>query len=153
MLVLGSWSIGNIIIGAYGRQQYQGQTKYFYEMNASWNVINLSIASIGYFSNIEPSLGMSLTELISEQNKLDKILLFNAGLDVAYITTGLYLNQRGINKNSDRLRGYGKSLMLQGLFLFVFDLGFYYFNNDLTDDIMKYVESVDIGLGTITVRF
>lgn len=153
MLVLGSWALGNIAIGTYSRSQSMGQTKYFHEMNAAWNLINLSIASIGYFSNIEPNIGMSLSELISEQNKLDKILLFNAGLDVAYVTTGLFLNQRGINKDSDRLKGYGKSLMLQGLFLFVFDLGFYYFNNDLTGDIMKYVDSVDIGLGTISIRF
>jgi hypothetical protein len=122
-------------------------------MNAAWNLVNLTIAGFGYFNSMEPAIESTFTELLSEQNKLDKILLFNAGLDLAYLGTGLYLNERGINRNSERLKGYGKSLILQGLFLFAFDLGFYYFNNNLTGDMMQYLESVEIGLGRITIRF
>ena len=51
--------------------------------------------------------------------------LFNAGLDVGYMATGAYLWERGIRKDSRGLKGYGQSLILQGGFLFTFDLIMY----------------------------
>lgn len=55
---------------------------------------------------------------------MQKILLFNAGLDVGYMLGGVYLLERGKRevKNAERLRGFGRSILLQGAFLFVFDL-------------------------------
>ena len=46
----------------------------------------------------------------------------NTGLDAAYITTGLYLKERGTRLNKDQPIGYGNSLVFQGAFLLVFDL-------------------------------
>ena len=60
---------------------------------------------------------------------MEKILLFNAGLDVAYVMGGLYLNERGKNatdtQKRDQLRGFGKAVVLQGGFLLVFDTVMY----------------------------
>ena len=54
----------------------------------------------------------------------EKSFLFNAALDVAYMTAGFWLidasNYRA--DDADRFRGFGQSLILQGGFLFVFDL-------------------------------
>lgn len=53
--------------------------------------------------------------------------MFNAGLDVGYVLGGLYLTERAKSaaKNPERLRGFGQSIVLQGGFLFVFDLAMY----------------------------
>ena len=49
----------------------------------------------------------------------------NSGLDLVYIGSGFYLYHRGNNNNSDKLRGYGSSLIMQGAFLLLFDATMY----------------------------
>ena len=65
---------------------------------------------------------------------MQKLLLFNAGLDVGYMAFGGYLWEKGRNDGSQRLVGYGQSLILQGAFLMAFDLTLFYFNHRLVDD-------------------
>jgi len=128
MLVLGSWAVGNILLGAYGNQKWTGETKYFHQFNALWNVVNLGIASFGYYSALtsDPT-ALSGAEILKEYGSLQNLLLLNAGLDVAYMVTGLYLKERGRSSSSaDRLKGYGNSLLLQGGFLLVFDAVLYF---------------------------
>ncbi|MCB0846751.1 MAG: hypothetical protein KDE26_26060, partial [Bacteroidetes bacterium] len=64
---------------------------------------------------------------VKAQNQIEKILLFNAGLDLAYIASGAYLIERSKTNpanagRAEQFNGYGQSLILQGGFLFVFDL-------------------------------
>ncbi len=125
MLVLGSWATVNIAGGLIARAITSGSDRYFYEMNAIWNGVNLGIAAFGYFSALKmaaPSTGLELYQL---QNEMDKTLLFNAGLDLAYMAGGLYLMERSRRSSSDnpvRLKGYGQSIILQGAFLLAFDI-------------------------------
>lgn len=125
MLVLGSWAVGNMALGLGLYHQHQGEERYFHLMNAGWNVVNLGLATAGYLSaiRVDPS-SFDLFQTIHEQHQLQKIFLFNAGLDVGYILGGLYLRERSfrVEKNAERLRGFGKSIILQGGFLFAFDL-------------------------------
>jgi len=95
MLVLGGWAVGNILVGTYGNFKATGEAKYFHQFNAMWNVVNLGIAAFGYFNavNSDPS-SMTNLEIIKDFNSLQNFLLLNAGLDVAYIATGLYLKER-----------------------------------------------------------
>jgi hypothetical protein len=65
---------------------------------------------------------ISFNENLIAQQKTEKLLLLNTGLDLAYITTGLYLKERGARTNSESSTGIGNSLLLQGTFLLVFDL-------------------------------
>jgi hypothetical protein len=65
---------------------------------------------------------ISLYQNLRQQQKVESLLLINSGLDLAYITTGLYLKERGTNHLNDKTKGYGGSLMLQGSFLLVFDI-------------------------------
>ncbi len=124
MTVLGSWAVANIGVGLVARSQTDGTAHYFHEMNAIWNTVNLGIAAAGYFSARKMKQPVSALELYQYQNKLDKTLLFNAGVDFAYMATGIYLTERAKreNENSKRLKGYGNSVILQGAFLLVFDL-------------------------------
>jgi len=96
-------------------------------MNALWNTVNLGIAGLGLAGSLRAVPGQDLYESIDAQYGLEKALLFNAGLDIAYIMTGLYLAQlsRSAGDQSERLQGYGESLILQGGFLLGFDLVVY----------------------------
>ena len=132
MLVLGSWAIGNILLGAYGNQKATGEAKYVHQFNAMWNLVNLGIATFGYVNatTLDPS-AMSNREILKEFGSLQNLLLLNAGLDVAYMATALYLKERAkSSENGERLRGYGNSLLLQGAFLLVFDSALYFIHEN-----------------------
>jgi hypothetical protein len=123
MEVLGSWAIANIGVGAVGwANSAGGSNKYFYQMDVLWNMINLGAAIQG-FTGARKNKNKLYTpaESLKEQQKIEKIFLINGGLDVVYIGTGLYLKHQGDIKNSDQLRGYGSSIILQGAFLLLFD--------------------------------
>ncbi|MDR9410827.1 MAG: hypothetical protein RI573_18425, partial [Balneolaceae bacterium] len=82
MLVLGGWAVSNMIVGGIGMAKTSGSTKYFHQMNTAWNTVNLAIAGFGYYGLRNQSAQMSLSETITEFHNFEKILLFNAGLDV-----------------------------------------------------------------------
>lgn len=139
MLVLGSWAIGNIIIGTYGNSTATGQVKYFHQFNALWNTVNLGIAGFALLgmSGQDPS-SMTALQVLNDHTSFQSFLLLNAGLDLAYVSFGLYLKERSkSSSNAGRLRGYGYSLLLQGGFLLAFDL-ILYFVNDHTAAVQLY---------------
>jgi len=153
MIVLGSWAAGNILVGTYGKFNYKGEAKYFHQFNAFWNIVNLGIAAFGYINavNTDPA-AMSNTEIIKDFNSLQNFLLLNAGLDVAYMSVGLYLRERAKNSsNVSRLRGYGNSLLLQGGFLLLFDVSLFFIHqNNATVYLYPHLESLmagGVGLG------
>lgn len=96
MLVLGSWAVGNILIGTYSNFKASGEAKYFHQFNAMWNVVNLGIAAFGYFNaaNSDPSSITNL-EIIKDYNSLQNFLLLNAGLDVSLF----FIHQNNANIN------------------------------------------------------
>lgn len=62
-------------------------------------------------------------------HRLEKILLFNAGIDLAYMAVGGWMWDRGSRGlsgpsgvDAERLTGWGQALVLQGGFLFAFDV-------------------------------
>ena len=125
MLVLGGWAVTNLLTGAIGMAQSGGQTKYFHQMNVAWNSVNLAIAGFGYYGIRNQTIDLGLANTITEFHNFEKILLFNAGLDIGYMAIGATLWERGIRKENNRLIGYGKSMILQGGFLFTFDAVLY----------------------------
>lgn len=124
MAILGSWAVANIAGGMALRANTEGSTRYFHEMNAIWNTVNLGIAAAGYYGATRLDPSGSAASLFNEQASIDKTLLFNAGLDIAYMAGGLYMMERSKNMtdNADRWRGYGRSVIMQGTFLFAFDV-------------------------------
>lgn len=125
MTVLGTWAVANLASGLALRSSSEGSTRYFHEMNALWNTVNLGIATAGYIGAMRLGSDGGWMALQSEATTLDKTLLFNAGLDLAYMAGGLYMTERSrrVGENSDRWLGYGRSVMVQGAFLFLFDVG------------------------------
>lgn len=127
MLVLGGWSVVNIATGAIGTNSNNREHKYFHQMNMIWNGVNLLLAGAGYLGAVnEKTDNLTLTKVLLHQNAKEKTFIFNAGLDLAYITGGLYLKERS-RRNADpsKLKGYGNSIMLQGGFLLIFDAVMY----------------------------
>jgi hypothetical protein len=126
MLILGSWAIGNMALSGILLSGKEGETKAFHQMQIGWNVVNLGLAAAGFLGAMHVDPGsLDLYHSIQEQHKMEKILLFNAGLDVGYMLSGAYLLERSRRidgKNPAQLKGFGRSILLQGAFLFVFDL-------------------------------
>lgn len=124
MMVLGSWAAGNMVFSGWQYTQTTGQTRYFHQMNVLWNVVNAGIAGLGYYQSVHGATDLGLIESMNEQGRIEKILLFNAGLDVAYITGGVLMKQYAKVKTEkyDQFTGWGNSLILQGGFLFIFDI-------------------------------
>ena len=143
MLVLGGWAVSNLFIGGIGMTQTSGTMKYFHQMNAAWNTVNLAIAGFGYYGLRNQSTGIGLSETITEFHNFEKILLFNAGLDVGYMAIGAFLWERGLRKDSTRMVGYGQSMILQGGFLFVFDAVLYFLSRSESSrliDSLNYIQ-------------
>lgn len=123
MTVLLAWSGANLVQGSISAGNLKGSPHYFHQMNAYFNIINLAIAGYGLYEvRKQMNKKLSLLQNLRQQQKIESLLLLNSGLDLSYITTGLYLRERGTNKLNEQTKGYGGSLILQGSFLLVFDL-------------------------------
>lgn len=128
MIVLGSWALLNIGTGLALRSRYDDDRRHFHTMNAGWNAVNLGLAGFGYFRSRRLRLKeVSETEFSNHYLNTRQTLLFNAGLDLAYMGAGWALMERSRYDTERALqwRGFGHSLLLQGAFLFVFDLALY----------------------------
>lgn len=157
MLVLGGWAVTNIATGAIMSSQRQGSDKYFHRMNAYWNVVNLGIAGLGYLSAAreQPEM-LGLFGSSDAHFGFQRILLLNAGLDVGYIMGGLYLNERSRRfsledpEKEARLKGFGKSIMLQGGFLLLFDVANHFISAGRNDQLrLLLTENGNLGFSLI----
>ena len=142
MGILGGWALANITTGAYGWSQQSGQASYFHQMNLFWNTVNIGIAGFALYSNLTSDYKhLSGDELLMMQLKSQRLFLINAGIDVAYVATGLVLKYLAPKypKNEERLHGYGNSVILQGSFLFVFDLVMFGLHRNLRTGFMQHL--------------
>ena len=154
MIVLGTWATLNLISGSTGYFLSAKNTKYFHQMNAGWNIVNLGIAGFALYNlgQSDASL-MGYSESLSELRNLDKILLFNAGLDFGYMAAGAWLWERGLRKGSERLEGYGKSLILQGGFLLAFDLVLYLLHSPITNELVNQANRIQVTTSGFRINF
>lgn len=155
MAILGTWAVGNMISGAIGRKQLTGQTAYFHEMNLIWNVVNLGIAGAGYYFTATGEIPENASALLDDQVSFQKTLLFNAGLDLAYIAGGFYLMERAKNTTNkpERLKGYGKSVILQGGFLFIFDVILHTIHTRKSSQISDFLSHIHFGPNQVGIVF
>ena len=91
----------------------------------AWGVINGAIAVFGARASAKKKLNIQETERgeveANEARWLGRILWVNTGLDVLYILGGLWLMLTwGVN--SPLWQGHGIGIIIQGGFLFLFDL-------------------------------
>ena len=123
MLVLGAWSVANIAVSGIATNTSNRDMRYFHQMNVMWGGINLAIAGLGYWGAGRENIdNPTLAAVLKHQSKTEKTYLINAGLDVLYVGGGLWMNKASDHqKNPDKFKGYGNSIMLQGGFLLLYD--------------------------------
>lgn len=142
MVALGSWAVLNIFSGAIGYYNSTNDERYFHQMNAAWNLVNLGIAGIGYRGASNLDTNLSFDNALDKMQSFERTLLINSGLDVVYIGTGAWLWKRGINKSSSRQTGYGRSIVLQGSFLLLFDVTLYLVHNKHTQNLVQITDQL-----------
>jgi len=141
MLILGSWAVLNLLLGSIASFRTRGQSQAFHQMNAYWNVVNLGIAVFGFWQASQVAV-LNFWEVLVAQQEIEKILLANAALDFGYIALGLYLIERGRRTEKDKWLGFGKSIVLQGAFLLLFDVILYGFQQQLGIDLVELGKSL-----------
>ncbi|RKH97615.1 hypothetical protein [Corallococcus sp. AB038B] len=148
MGILFGWAVLNIGTGVAGHFASEGETRAFFQANAAWNVVSLVIAGLGYHgqATADPA-SWDLARSLSEGQRMEKVLLLNAGLDVGYIAFGGFLWERGMRKDSERLRGWGKSVLMQGAFLLVFDGVLAFLNAKLNGELTARLVPAPDGVG------
>ena len=146
MLLLGSWSASNIIVSAFASKTNNQQAHYFHNMNIMWNSVNLALATAGYISAVkETTNNLTLSNVLNHQNKTEKLFLLNTGLDVAYVTAGFYLKEKGkSDSNPAKLKGYGDAVIMQGGFLLLFDAIMYAMHNKHGKNLNNFTDKVQL---------
>lgn len=143
MLILGTWAVVNLILGALASFRKSGQTQAFHQMNAYWNVVNLGIAGFGFWQASQIAV-LNFWEGLAAQQQIEKVLLFNAALDLGYLAIGLLLIERGRRLEKERWIGFGKSILLQGAFLLLFDAILYGFQQQLGIELLELGKGIAI---------
>jgi hypothetical protein len=103
--VLGSWAAGSVALGAL--LSARPATRGFGRQTAAWGAIDGGIAAVGARNRRRRGP--------TDPARLLKVLLVNAGLDVGYLAAGAALLR------SDRWRGDGAAVVVQGAFLLALD--------------------------------
>lgn len=156
MLVLGGWALSNIAYGGYGSLKFSEEKKYFSQMNMMWNLVNAGIAgyALYQFGNTDFSV-LSPNQMVSKHNQTQNLYLINAGLDVIYMAGGAYLIRASKNSTNHhhRLLGYGQSVVVQGGFLFVFDLAMYFIQRNHGFEAAKHAVSISPAGVTLSLSF
>lgn len=144
-IVLGSWAAANMVYGGIATSGATGSNKYFNQMNIMWGGVNLGLAVMGYLGSRREG-ALSYEKSLRKQTNLEKTFLFNAGLDLTYIASGLYLRERSRNvvKNSDKFKGYGESVIFQGAGLLIFDAIMYTLHNSHGKKLYKLAEKLEL---------
>jgi hypothetical protein len=149
MLLLGSWAVGNMAVSGILLGNAKGVAKGYHRMNIGWNAVNLTIAGFGYFAALKSNpASFDLYGTIDEHYKIQKLFLFNAGLDVGYMAAGAWLTERSKNTNKDplQMKGFGRAIIVNGAFLFAFDLANYFIQAGHNDKVKLLLSGNGLGL-------
>jgi hypothetical protein len=123
MTVLMGWAVGNLSTGIAGALTVSGDARYIHEMNAMWNAVNLGLGIAGLVGARKPPKADNAAAAQRVYRKVRTVFLVNNLLDVVYITGGIVTRELGRQHDVPRAEGWGRSIILQGAFLFAFDLG------------------------------
>ena len=118
------WAAVNIVGGVAGNFAADGEVKYFHQMNALWNTVNLTIGAIGLHNARRDRVrerGLSFAAQRERASRTQAVYSINVALDVLDLMTGATTLELGRVHQRPRLVGYGASILLQGGFLLAFD--------------------------------
>ena len=128
LAVLAAWALLNLIGSGYfvSRADRRHESYFFHGMNVGWGAINAALAVWGVLHlHFSAPAELRLADVFQEQLANENLFILNSGLDVAYIMTGFFLRAYAYVPgvmHPVRLRGFGRSLWVQGGFLLLFDV-------------------------------
>lgn len=130
LALLGWWCFINLAVGVPGMFLFRGWLWYFMLMNMAWGIIDFAIV-LWIFDHIflKRFVEGNVFQRFEVQRHVEKMLLFNIGLDTAYIFAGLWLKALAAIPGMpypELWLGFGWSVILQGAFLFIHDNIFHY---------------------------
>lgn len=102
---LGRWALGSVVAGAL--LSADPRTRGFGRQTAAWGAVDGAIALVG--------ARRQAAGRTTPPDRLRRVLLVNAGLDVGYLAAGAWLARR------PRWRGDGAAVVVQGAFLLWLD--------------------------------
>jgi hypothetical protein len=139
--ILLGWGAVNV---ASGIALYTSDYRDFGVMNASWGAINAGIALLAMRDSGANGTMPTYAEMLRQELQFNRIVALNTGLDVGYIIAGLWMMTEG---RDSMIRQYGTSVVVQGAFLFAYDLW-------LTVESTRYLNRLTIapGLNGVSVR-
>ena len=105
--VLGAWAAGSVAVGAV--LAARPRTRGFGRQTVAWGAVDGAIAWAGARGRRRRGP--------TDPDRLRRVLLLNAGLDVGYLAAGAWLVRDG------RWRGDGAAVLVQGAFLLLLDAG------------------------------
>ena len=120
---------------------------------AGWGLVNASIAAFGLSKS--PADPATLAEATHRENGYHDILLFNEGLNVAYVATGVTMvvaGSRGV-RGADAWRGHGWAVVAQGAMLLALDGVAIAGSSSRYDALNAISAEVRPGGAAVTVRF
>jgi hypothetical protein len=152
--ILASWSVLNMAWSVFNLRSGDPTNQAYHQMNFAWNTVNLAIAGFGSYQSLHALGDLSLLSSLSEQAKIKRILAVNAALDLTYMLGGVYLREYA--KSSDkanRFEGFGRAVIVNGAFLFVFDV-ILYFVHDRHEirDLLPFLQQINLGPNQIGLR-
>lgn len=118
------WSVFSIVIGLALQFSRSAQVRGFGQQAATWGAIDAAIAGLGLrgaAQKMDDPAAYALPAQSKEARNLGRLLWINAGLDVFYMLGGLALARRDDPDNKGWF-GHGWGVVVQGAFLFLFDL-------------------------------
>ena len=117
----GANALGGLALVWASSRADQSTRWHFGAMSAGWGVVNAGIGTVGLLAAGAPPTEPAA--VLTAERQFHDILLFNLGLNVAYSAVGatmLGASYYGVD-NAGRWRGFGTSLILQGVGLLVLD--------------------------------
>ncbi len=128
--VLAGWSAVSVASGLVGMNNSDGDVRYFHKRNVLFGGINLALSGLSLLRmRSEASKAYTPAQIYKRTAATQKVFLFNAGLDLAYIAYGLYTRERAFRYTGDKrdkLRGTGNSVLVQSGFLTLLDFVQYF---------------------------
>lgn len=154
MIVLGTWAVGNMGVGAFGFGLERDERLRFLHLgNLVWNAVNLGLALNTLIRewNENPA-ALDAKKSLEASEQIEKIFFINGALDLGYLATAAFLWQRGEATGDPKLVGFGQALVIQGAFLVLFDLTMGILNARLTGRLLEGV-TVNVTPMGLSARF
>ena len=122
LLILSIWGVSNLLAGVLFSRRTSGQPRYFWQVAVAWGAVNTLIGLPQYLDLAGPIAPPgSVAEALGDALGTARLLSGAFISDLATMLVGGLLAWRTVTRESERLQGWGKGLVAQGLWLAVFD--------------------------------